>query len=421
MTRVFQKTARSNKRFIINVGGARSTKSYSIAQLLIKKFFEEDNIKVLVTRKTFPALRQTAYKVIMELFGEYGLLPYVTHNKSEHSVTYEIVDKASNRVTNRCYMLFTSIDDPEKIKSTEWNYIWMEEANEFNYEDFIVLKTRLSAKNINSTNKLYMSFNPVDEQTWIKTKIMDEVTYGDETEIIHSTYKDNPTLSKQYIADLEALISQDATFYKIYTLGEFATPINIIYKRFIVIPESQFSINFDDSIYGLDFGFNNPTAVIKIDFKDNLRYLTEELYQTKLTNGQLIEKLKDIIPDRHRNRFIYGDNAEPQRIQEIRDAGFNILPAHKAVNDGIDFCKRQTYYTNHANIRINEENKLYKWKEDKNGNVLDEPVKFKDHGMDAIRYADYTHHLLHGRKIENLKSDNIRVRSNQNSLIYEEF
>ena len=36
-------------------------------------------------------------------------------------------------------MLFTSIDDPEKIKSTEWNYIWMEEANEFSWNDFIIL------------------------------------------------------------------------------------------------------------------------------------------------------------------------------------------------------------------------------------------------------------------------------------------
>jgi phage terminase large subunit len=34
--------------------------------------------------------------------------------------------------------------------------------------------------------------------------------------------------------------------------------------------------------------------------------------------------------------------------------------------------------------------KSYKWKEDKNGLILDEPVKFKDHLMDAMRYAIYT-------------------------------
>ena len=33
-----------------------------------------------------------------------------------------------------------------------------------------------------------------------------------------------------------------------------------------------------------------------------------------------------------------------------------------------------------------KEIKSYKWKEDKNGHVLDEPVKFRNHLMDGMRY-----------------------------------
>ncbi len=34
----------------------------------------------------------------------------------------------------------------------------------------------------------------------------------------------------------------------------------------------------------------------------------------------------------------------------------------------------------------------YKYKEDRNGNVLEEPVKFNDHTMDALRYAVFTYY-----------------------------
>ena len=40
---------------------------------------------------------------------------------------------------------------------------------------------------------------------------------------------------------------------------------------------------------------------------------------------------------------------------------------------------------------MNDEFKVYKWREDKDGNVFDEPVKFKDHLMDGVRYGVYGH------------------------------
>ena len=61
-----------------------------------------------------------------------------------------------------------------------------------------------------------------------------------------------------------------------------------------------------------------------------------------------------------------------------------------------DFCKRYKYYTQESNINLNKERSMYKWKEDKNGNVLDEPVKFKDDLMDAGRMARWSHYRQYG-------------------------
>jgi len=127
--------------------------------------------------------------------------------------------------------------------------------------------------------------------------------------------------------------------------------------------------------------------------KDDEYWLTEKIYQTRLTNQDVITKMTQMIPQIYKHRYIYADNAEPARIQEIANAGFNIHPADKSVKDGIDFCKRQIFHTKEANVNINKERAGYKYKEDKDGNVLDDPVKFKDDAMDAKRYAIYTHNL----------------------------
>jgi len=126
-----------------------------------------------------------------------------------------------------------------------------------------------------------------------------------------------------------------------------------------------------------------------VGIKDWEIYLRELLYQTHLTNEDLIEKLKELIPDK--NRYTYADSAEPARIEEIARAGFNIHPADKSVKDGIDFVKRQKLHILKRSVNLIKEIGGYKYKEDKDGNVLEEPVKFRDHLMDAMRMAIYTH------------------------------
>lgn len=137
--------------------------------------------------------------------------------------------------------------------------------------------------------------------------------------------------------------------------------------------------------------------MIKIGIKDNEYWIIDELYETKLTNADLIEKMK--ARGISGNDYIYADSAEPNRIEELNRAGFMVFPAEKSVKDGIDFVKRQKLYIyKHCQNTIREIQN-YKWKEDKDGNVLDEPVKFMDHSLDAIRYAMYTHNKRYNNQI----------------------
>ncbi len=129
-----------------------------------------------------------------------------------------------------------------------------------------------------------------------------------------------------------------------------------------------------------------------VGFKDDELYVREMIYQTNLTNQDLINKM--ISDDINKKIPMYADSSEPDRIEEAHRAGFNILPAKKGKNsvfDGIDTLKRYRIHIHEEDINYIKEHRSYKWKEDKNGNVLDEPVKFNDHAEDGVRMAVFSY------------------------------
>lgn len=373
VTNTFNQNYNSKNSIVINRGGTRSSKSYSVRQLFIQRFVNESNKSFLITRKTTPALKNTEYREFIKLLKEYGYYQYCYHNKTDKTLIY---------TPNDNYLLFTSIDTPSKILSTEFNYIWMEEAREFTHDDYMTLKFRLSSPN-DRPNQLFMSFNPTNAFHWIKTKVLD---VEDDVEEIVSTYKDNPFLPEQYIKLLEPAKEQNPSWWRVFGEGEWGSLENIVYSNWETIPVIP---DCDETIYGFDFGFNAPTAVVEIGISDDELFVRQRLLQTGWHNGDLISWLnKSSI---NKNDCIYADNAEPARIQEIYEAGYNIHPADKSVNDGLDFCKRKTLHIYNGSDDLIKEISAYSYRKDKDGRVLEQPIKFNDHLMDAMRYAIYTH------------------------------
>lgn len=380
VTRVYERNVDSNKPIVVNVGGARSSKSYSILQLLAQKFVSEPKKNILIARKTLPSLRLTAYKVFIDLLKEYGYYADCVHNRTERTIKYQI-DPSDESCVSTVY--FLSIDDPEKIKSTEFNYAFLEEANEFTFDDFFITWTRLSgATTEDEPNKLILALNPNDEFSWINQRLHE----WDDVEFIHSTFKDNPFLSEKYKKILTDLIDVDDALYQIYALGKWAQLPNVIYRNYVEAPCEG---AFDDECYGLDFGFNHPTALVWIGWRGGELYIKELIYETHWTNQDLIDRMDELSVNKRAP--MYADSAEPARIEEIYRAGYNVYPAQKKVDDGIDSVKRYKLNVDPGSVNILKEFKTYKWRVDKNGRVLDEPVKFNDDGMDGMRYGIYTH------------------------------
>lgn len=345
----------------------------------------ESDIRILVLCKTLPQVKKSCWLLFNDLIGTYNLTPAFSFNKSDL-----IIRTGSNE------MYFVSIDDPEKLKSFEKiNYIWAEEATSLTKYDYMQLNLRCRGHNPNGINQLFFSFNPIDEYSFLKP--LTEMP-SDRIGVCHSTYKDNAFLAMEYVESLESLIDQDETYYKIYTLGQWATPTGLVFKNYDIISQYPKFEKFETVGYGLDFGFNNPSALLQLGIIDQVPYERELLYESHLTTGDLIERFKTLIPNK--NDVIVADCSEPARILEIRNAGFNCIGCKKgkdSIRRGIDLICTQRPQIDKNSPNLIKEIKGYKWREDKtkvdeDGNPLklDEPVKIHDHLCDARRYV-YQH------------------------------
>ncbi len=378
VTSVFVRLYNSNKPVIVLRGGARSSKTYSMAQFCVSKVTTEYNKKFLVCRKTMPSLKMTAMLDVISLFKEYGFYEqHCEHNRTDNILVF----KPTNSM-----IWFSSVDDKDKFKSTGWNYVWMEEATDFTYDDYMILKIRLSEPN-EKINQLFLSFNPVSAFHWIKTKVVDNNDNNEVDEIV-STYKDNPYLSADYIKIIEGSRSDEA-YWRVYGLGEWGSVERIVYKDWELIDE--FPDTVQNTIWGLDFGWNAPSALVEVGLEEGRLYLKERLYQEKLTNADLIGKLKIILPSCEAK--LYADSGEPNRIREIKTAGISCRPAVKGPNsikDGIDFVKRHRLYITKDSVNLLKEVQGYQYKKTKDNTVLDEPSDTPNHLLDALRYAVFS-------------------------------
>jgi len=208
--------------------------------------------------------------------------------------------------------------------------------------------------------------------------------YVDDTQnitVIHSTYKDNPFLSPDYVKMLEDSINEDENFYRVYVLGEWGKLENLIYRNYKVIPELP-DMAGAKWAYGLDFGLVNPSALLKVYLYNDRFYLEEKFYQSGWTNVDIIEALS------HEEKGdIFADPTEKQMIEEIFRAGFSCFEGHKDVKSGIDLCQRQTVLIPEDSDHLIKEIRSYCWRKDKEGNILPDPIRFNDHLMGPFRWA----------------------------------
>ena len=210
-TGVFIKLWETDTKFIVNYGGSGSSKSVSSAQCeLIRIAYGKGH--TLVFRKTGSSVEDSIFEEYKETARQMDCYNDFTWYNSKGALK-AIHKKTGNKI------LFKGLDSPEKIKSIKGvRRIVLEEASEFEFNDFKELIRRArGVKDIQFT----LNLNPIDQEHWVKVKVIDSGAFDGDLTVIKSTYKDNQFLTNDDVAEYERLKILDPEQYRIYALAEW--------------------------------------------------------------------------------------------------------------------------------------------------------------------------------------------------------
>jgi phage terminase large subunit len=359
-TELLERTINATTRFVIHVGGSRSGKTVALAQHAIVKCIQEPGIVFTVVRKTLPALKATAYRDVKEQLETLDLWEPDAMNLTEMTYAFP----------NGSCIEFISVDNSQKIRGRKRDYAWLNEANELTREDFTQLALRTS-------RQMYFDFNPSEPEHWLYD-IEDDRPL--ETTVIQSTFLDNPFLPDEIINEIIALKDTDPEAYKVFALGQRGSARDLVYPNWDTAPE--FPVDCETVCYGIDFGFTDPTAMVRVGFRDKELFVEEVFCKSGLSQNEIT----DLVATRGARERVWADAAEPDRILELSRAGVNIAKARKDVQAGIASVKSRKIVVCGESPNLIAELRMYRWKRDAAGNPT-EAVEGRDHCLDAMRYA----------------------------------
>lgn len=351
----------TDRRYIVNEGGARSGKTYGIIQILIYYAANFPGTKITIVSHSLPHLKKGAMRDFLEIMNHWKWYSEDEHNKTDGVYLFD----------NGSYIEFFGLEDASKARGTSRDILFINEAN-------LIDKALFDQLNFRTTGKVIIDLNPADFDSWCY-----QLADSEDAVKIHSTYLDNPYLTLMQRQVIESYKDADEMMWRVYGLGLRGTAKEQIYTHWKItdnIPEGNV-------IFGLDFGYNVPTALVRITLHENCIYAKEIIYRTGLTTSDLIKELSNHVFNREE---IFCDSAEPKTIEEIYRAGYNVKPSDKDVKEGIRKIKSMQLYLTRESTNMIAEIKKYKWTTDKNGNIIDQPIKENDHLMDAMRYAVFT-------------------------------
>jgi hypothetical protein len=301
--------------------------------------------------------------------------------------------KGDNCITfqNDSILWFGSLEEPNMAEGPNIDFIHVDEAQ---YVRYFGQAWEVILRRLRGTGR----FPPSRQGAWITTtppallpgdKLYEFFEDPETRNPLSKVYRwglwDNPHTSERYKQEIVA--SHHGSLAKRFIDGKFA-------------PAGTGSFNFDSTIheiktvdmnrirtvvYGVDFGWTNPSCIVAIGFdNDNRAYILDEFYQNRVQTEVLIQEAK-LMVDKWGSGVFICDRSEPQTIDAFCKAGLNARADESKRDDGIHELGGRFHVAGDGRPRIYVYNTCVNWIHEVM--VYDAEVKENDHAMDATRYG----------------------------------
>ncbi|WP_428330109.1 PBSX family phage terminase large subunit [Mucilaginibacter sp.] len=357
----------TDSHVVINQGGTSSGKTFAIIQVLFCLACATENLVITVVGQDIPNLKAGALRDAGNIYQSLPMLKAMIKSYNKTDRIFEFY--------NGTLIEFKSYNDAQDAKSGKRDYLFINEANGIAWDVYTELALR-------TKQKIFIDYNP-NSAFWVHDNLMGRPG----VQVIISDHRHNPFLSTQTKNKIESLKTEDLQLWRVYARGLTGKITGIIFSNWQLcdaIPQHAKPI-----AAGLDFGFTNDETGLVLVYKQNGElWVDEVLYETGLTNTDISARM--ITAGISKSTPIVADSAEPKSIEELRRLGWRITGAKKgadSVNHSIDILKRYTINITRRSVNLRNELARYKWKTDRLGKTLNEPVDSFNHLIDPLRYV----------------------------------
>lgn len=391
---VWRATLNSDILNIVCKGGRGSGKSSDIAHI-ITQLLMRYAVNAVGIRYVDNTLEQSLYEQMKWAIEQQGVSHLFKFNKSPLRITYK---------PRGNYMIFRGAQNPERIKSLKDSKFpfaigWIEELAEFKNEDEVTTITNSLLRGELDDGlfyKFFYSYNPPKrKQSWVNKKY--ETSFQPKNTFIHhSTYKDNPFISKEFLSEVEAARERNSRRaeweYDGKAIGSGVVPFDNLRIESGSITDEMVA-NFDNIRQGLDYGYaTDPLAFVRwhYDKKRNSIYAIDELYEVKCSNRRAAQWIKS-------NNYHYQDiiaEVEPKSNAEMRNE-HDISKIRQVTKgpDSVEYGEKwlddldAIYIDPLRTPNIAKEFENIDYQTDRDGNPKPRLEDKDNHTIDATRYA----------------------------------
>ena len=365
-------------RWEVYLGSAGSGKSFFITQKIIYRCLTEQ-VRVLVCRRYGTTIRNTCFSLFKDILNKWKLTPYVKIRETDFNIKFP----------NGSEIIFTGLDEETKLLSlNNIGVIFIEEA--FEVPQAIVEQLNLRLRGKVKNQQIMMAFNPISKNSWLFDFCNNP---PDSYLFTHSTYKDNPFLTAEYVASLEELYKRNPAKARVFCDGEWGVnPDGLVLTNWTTQDFNPLDLAAKGYEHraGMDLGWVDKTAIIDslYDRENKTIYVFNEFYKSGCQLSELVDALKDMNLTKTK---VYVDAAEPRSIEYFRNNGINATACAKgkdSVKAGLMFLQDNRIVV-HPSCRnfINELENFSYIQSKLTGEWTEDTTHEYSHAIDACRYG----------------------------------
>ena len=392
LTRVFNETLdawNEGYRRCLHQGGTSSSKTFSILQFLIELAKKSESpLTISIVSESLPHLKRGAMADFFKILGE---------QRSTSNPNWRSTDFIYRRPEwhEGVFIEFYGADDADLAHGPRRDILFINEGNNIPWTTVDQMDTR--------TDKfVIVDWNPTSE-FWVHeylsggTLIKGWIHDLKNNKFVKSTYLDaRYVLSADIVKKIESH-QNDENWWRVYGLGETGNVEELVYPKWNNEKQIIDKLPDGDYFYGLDWGYSDPTALVKNCIIGSNLYSQEFLWGVNWQNDYLAIEMERVKVRKHIDKITV-DNAHPQLIKFLVEKGYYAIPCEKASNSEraghLKVNEYLQYWTRDSVNCIKEQrNFRYIRKKYPGGQeyISQDTTHFFSHGMSARRYGVETY------------------------------